>query len=103
MQTNNNQKDMNNLANSLLNDNKGFRENLLLLMDSLPPGVPEEVIDDLRNINTETDHLIPLSSLVSKKLEKEQEEWVKSYLVDRKDMVCDLISKIESWEKTAIS
>jgi hypothetical protein len=99
MQANNNQKDINNLANSLLNDNKNFRENLLLLMDSMPYEVPEEIMDDLRNINTETDHLIPLSSLVSKKLEEEQEEWVKSYLVDRKDMICDLISKIEKWEK----
>ncbi|MBP9829654.1 MAG: hypothetical protein KBD04_06470 [Proteobacteria bacterium] len=96
------QNDVNALARSLLNDNKNFRKNLLLLMDSMPSDVSEKIINELRFIEEECDHLIPLSSLVSKKLEKEQEEWVKSYLVDRKDMICDLISKIESWEKTAI-
>ena len=61
------------LADALSDYKKDFRGKLLLLMDSLPSDIPEEINDKLWNLACETDNLIPLSPLVSKELEKEQE------------------------------
>jgi len=89
------------IADSLLDYKKDFRGKLLLLMDSLPSDAPQEIIDELSNLVCETDNLIPLSPLVSKELEKEQEEWIDSYLNDTnfldKNYLPNIVSKIKKW------
>jgi hypothetical protein len=89
------------LADALSDYKKDFRGKLLLLMDSLPSDIPEEINDKLWNLACETDNLIPLSPLVSKELEKEQEEWIDSYLNNTAcrdtNYLPNIVSEIKKW------
>lgn len=82
------------LANNLQKDTKNFRKNLLTLNKLIPTSL-EEIKDDLTLLDDETDHLLFSSNIVSEKLLKEQEKWTLSYLNDRKNIIENLISKIQ--------